>query len=260
MSETTCVLCRVYRPDAEPRFADTVCPADAARIERDLLAIPGLWHRLAYGEGGVVLRRSDPGNTPFGGAAEIPARSMNPAVTGSREAPLPINVDAVDLTGEARATTAATGDARDQIGYLPVTSVLDAWTKHIRAALHPDFHLPACDVANLVDFLHRHLPDALQQLPETLPELAADLRSLGSAMRVILRDVEAPQHPLLGVRCEHCQKISTLVPWSTAEYVECQACGQLYSVAERLAMGKRQLEQVRKPRAVALPALSVSTT
>lgn len=266
MAEPTCVLCPVYRPGRDPRPGPPVCPGDAARLERDLLCLPALWDRLVCGDDPVVderwtevldaagrptgtLRRSDP--TAALGAGDIPARSLNPAVSGSREAPLPINVDVLDLTATARAATPL-GDSRDQIGYLPVTTVLDAWVRHVRDVLHPDFHLPPDTVEQLVKFLHRHLEQTLDELTDVLPELATQLRGLGAAMRVILRDVEPVPQPLLGVRCEHCRTISTLVPWPSGEYTECRTCGQLYTDAERQQLGRRQLAAVRKPRRVCL--------
>jgi hypothetical protein len=266
LSEHVCILCRVYRPDGQPRHAADVCPADRARLERDLLAIPGLFRRVVDGEDPVSdhrwhevvdadgqptgqLRRRDPvaGLLPVGAVA---ARVHQASVTGSRDAPLPIDVDAVDLTAPARSVGAATGDARDQIGYLPVATVLDSWARHFRDCLRPGFRLPRPDVDSLVAFLDRHLLDAVEALPAVLPSFAGDLRALGSALRHILQENEPVPQPLLGVRCRRCRTMSTLVPWPTGEYVECRACGQLYNPADRVALAKEQAADAVRPRTV----------
>lgn len=270
MAEHTCLLCPVYRPDTKPRYADTVCPADRYHLERDLLAVAPLFHRLAAGDEPVFddtwyqhtdtdgkptghWRRRDP-TAAFTGAAPVAARSTKPAVTGTRTAPVPINVDAVDLTAQAR-NAEVTGHPADQIGYLPVATVLDRWCRYIRDAMRPDFHLPGDTVDDLVAALHRDLPDMIRLLPAALAPLAEDLRTLGSVMRAILRDTEPVPHPLLGVRCEHCKKMSTLVPWPTGEYTECAACGQLYNPADLSALTKRQVADLTRPRKVRLDGL-----
>lgn len=265
MPEHVCVLCRFYRPEAEPRHADTVCPGDRLRLERDLLAIAGLfrrvldgddvdgddrWYQPVGGDGEPTgeLRRRDPvaGLLPAG---SIAARVHRPSVTGSREAPLPINVDAVDLTAASRAGV-PTGDPRDQVGFLPVATVLDMWARHFRDCLRPNFHLPKATVEDLVGFLDKHLPDAVAHLPHSLPGFAADLRALGMALRQILRDTDPAPQPLLGVRCGHCKTMSTLVPWPTGEYVECRTCGQLYNPEDRQALAKKQVAVLNRHRDV----------
>jgi hypothetical protein len=265
VAEHTCILCRIYRPDADPRFADTVCQADLLRLERDLLAIPGLFRRVADGDtveaygrwyesvddGGNAtgqLRRCDPvaGLLPAG---TIRARTHQPSVTGSREAPLPINVDAVDLTAAPRAG-AATGDPRDQVGYLSVATVLDGWARYVRNSIVPNFSLPRRDVTHLVRFLHNQLYAMVDELPGALPGLAGDLRGLCAALRHILGDTDPPPQPLLGVRCRHCQTMSTLVPWPDGRYVECRACGQLYNPGDRVALAKEQVADLQRPRHV----------
>jgi hypothetical protein len=260
----------VYRPDTTPRPADTVCPADRYRLERDLLAVARLYHRLDDGEDPIVddcwyeardsqgrptgeWRRRDP-LAVFDGAGAIGARSTKPSVTGTRSAPVPINVDALDLIAPAR-NAAPLGEPGDQIGYLPVATVLDRWCRHVRDVLHPEFHLPKADVDALVDALHRDLDDICDKLPGVLAHLAEDLRALGSAMRVILRETEPVPQPLLGVRCEHCKTMSTLVPWTTGEYTECKACGQLYTPTDREELTRRQLADVRRPRTVRLSGM-----
>lgn len=276
MSEHTCVLCRFYRPNVDARHADDVlCPGDRARLERDLLVIPGLFARVVDGEPVEVdrrwyqpvdgqgrasgqLRRRDPvaATLPVGA---VPARVHRPAVTGTRDTPLPIDVDAVDLTAAPRAA-AVVGDPRDQVGFLPVASVLDGWARHLRDVLHPDFHLPAGTVRDLVAFLHTHLDDAVRTVPAaTLVAFAGDLCALGAALRRILRDSEPVPQPLQGVRCGQCKTIHTLVPWPTGQYVECRSCGQLYNPADRAALAAQQLADVTRPRTITvdgrLPAL-----
>lgn len=267
MSEHLCVLCPVYRPDADARNAETVCRSDRFRLARDVLAVATLYRRLLDGDEPVVdnrryevrdehgrstgaYRAADP-LAVFDGAGAISARSSKPPVSGSRSAPIPINVDAVDLTGAAR-NAPATGSPGDQVGFLPVATVLDGWVRYTRAVLHPDFSLPSNDVDSLVQVLHRDIDDMCDRMPADVVQLATDLKALIAAMRMILRESEPVPQPLLGVRCEHCQKMSTLVPWLTGEYTECAACGQLYTPQDRAELGRRQLAAVRRPRSVRL--------
>ncbi|MET0698940.1 MAG: hypothetical protein ABWY93_04685 [Mycobacterium sp.] len=267
MADHTCVLCRVYRPDGPPRVAEIACPGDRARLHRDVDAIATLYARLAGGDGAVVDDRwyelTDQDGRPLGQwrrrdpvahllpAGDVAARSQNTPITGTRTAPVPINVDAVDLTAPARRALPL-GEPGDQVGYLPVATVLDGWARHVRDWLHPDFHLPPDDVAALSAFLARHLDETIDGLPGVLADLAVDVRALCGAMRVILGEVEPTPQPILGVRCEHCRTISSLVPWPTGEYVECRMCGQLYSSQEREAVAKRQLAAVRRPRRISV--------
>jgi hypothetical protein len=258
-SKHTCVLCTFYHPDTTARPADTVCPGDRARLCRDLLAIPQLFRRVADGEQPLAdqrwyettdengqptgqLRRRDPiaGLLP---AAPTPARVHRLTVTGSRDTALPIDVDAIDLTAPAR-DAQPLGDPRDQIGYLPVATVLDTWVRYVRDQLHPDFHLPDPHVDDLIKFLDTHLEETIEHLPDDLPALAAQLRSLCSALRHILQENDPPPRPLLGVRCGHCLTISSLEPWPSDEYVECRTCGQLYNRADRTALAKQQLKKL----------------
>lgn len=269
MSDHLCVLCPVYRPDTKARYADTVCPPDRHRIERDLLAVGSLYARVVAGDDAVVdetwywaplpprdgaedgqWRRRDP-LAVFDGAGVVAARTMRPVITGTRTAPLPINVDAFDLTAPARAARPV-GELADQIGFLPVASVLDAWVRYIRRYLRPDFRLPGDEVDALVTALHRDLDDICDHLPGVLAQLAGDLRALAAAMRVILRDTEPMPEPLLGLRCGNCRKVSTLVEWPGGQYTECGACGQLYNPADRDSLGKAQLADVLRPRHVRL--------
>lgn len=269
MSDHLCVLCPVYRPDTKPRFADTVCRADRYRIERDLLAVGALYARMIADEEAVVdeqwywmplppkngiaggeWRRREP-LAVFDGAGAVAARTVKPVITGTRVAPIPINVDAFDLTAPARAALPL-GEPGDQIGFLPVASVLDAWARYVRRQLHPDFHLPGDQVDALVAVLHRDLDDVCDRMPDVLPQLACDLRALAAAMRVVLRDTEPVPQPLLGVRCGNCRKMSTLVEWPGGQYTECGACGQLYNPADRDALGKAQVADVFRPRHVRL--------
>lgn len=265
MAEHTCVLCRIYRPDVNPRIAEVVCPGDLLRLERDLLAIPGLFRRVADGDtveadtrwyetvdddGNATgqLRRCDPVASLLPAGA-IRAREHRPSITGSREAPLPINVDAIDLIAAPRAG-AATGDPRDQVGYLPVATVLDGWARHVREHLVPNFRLPRRGVTHLVRFLHNQLYAIVEELPGSLPALAGDLRGLCAALRHILGDTDPAPQPLLGVRCRHCKTMSTLVPWSDGRYVECRTCGQLYNPGDRVALAKEQVAALAQPRHV----------
>ncbi len=267
MTEHVCVLCRVYRPEAEARPAQNVCPGDLARLRRDLLAVPTLFHRVATGDPAEAdtrwyevidehgdatgrLRRRDP-IAALLPAGTVRARTNEPTLTGTREAHLPIDVDAVDLTAPARAAQVG-GEHGDQVGHLSVRTVLDAWVRHVRDRLNPGGPLPDTGVDHLVDYLDKRLDDIVEHCTDQLPQLASDLRLLTSALRQTLHEIDPPPRPLIGVRCEHCRTISTLVPWTSGEYVECQNCGQLYNHADRIAVAREQVADLTRTRTVVL--------
>ncbi|MBF9135339.1 hypothetical protein I0C86_41550 [Plantactinospora sp. S1510] len=120
MSDLTCVLCPVLRPNADARYADRPPADDGCRygFDRLLATLPDLHHRLAMPEPAgydnrwyAVLdqqgrmtgdrRRRDP-LAAFGGAGPVPGRRDSTPVSGSRDRSAPGNLDAVDLVAPAR--------------------------------------------------------------------------------------------------------------------------------------------------------------
>jgi hypothetical protein len=121
-NSTTCVTCPTYRPDADPRIPNypPVCDGDRALLDRHLVDIANLVADLTNDEPAQVdqrryerfiVKKGQPvslGETwadplaNFGGVAPIPSKADQPSVTGSRERPIPIKVNVVDLSAPAR--------------------------------------------------------------------------------------------------------------------------------------------------------------
>jgi hypothetical protein len=98
------------------------------------------------------------------GAALSPGQSGGQRVSGSREAPLPLSVRALDLAGPARREVEGVSDAgRDQAGGWSVAAILDSWARDWAPML--DEPLPRPDVPALVSWLSRHLKWALDEHP-----------------------------------------------------------------------------------------------
>ncbi|GAA0494912.1 hypothetical protein Ade02nite_19510 [Paractinoplanes deccanensis] len=227
-----CVTCPIVRPDTTPRapYHPPVCDGDRRLLDRWLGDIARLHDELAtpepaiiderrherfgvvYFEGGIRhvfsrgLRPSDP-LAALGGSAPINARNGQPAVSGSRERAIPVNVNRLDLTAPARQpnlTRGANGAPHQQhlVPQLkmspnthPVTATFDGRkiTQNVRdreyvrdshgqlvltPTLDDDGHLSAATVLDLwvrdiraQQFTRHRLPDA------TVPELVRWLRA-----------------------------------------------------------------------------------
>lgn len=153
-----CVLCSVYRPDADPRLpedpASQVCNGHQRRLAAELTDIDRLHHMLlnpdpterddrtydaqyrqwdetakawvAHSE----RRRADP-VAAIGGVAPIRARSGQPVVSGSRARAVPVDVDVIDLTAPSRL-----GSVRDTMIPLTVPERVVVHSRRIVAGEH----------------------------------------------------------------------------------------------------------------------------
>jgi hypothetical protein len=99
-----------------------------------------------------------------------------PKVSGSREAPIPIRVDVVDLTLTARNGVVIDGYG-DQTGAQSVATILDQWVRDWRDTLWPDHSLPNPTVVELVGWLRNRLEVACDSHP-AIDEFAAEVRAL----------------------------------------------------------------------------------
>jgi hypothetical protein len=181
-------------------------------------------------------------------------------VSGSREAPLPLVVAALDRAAAARAgsvqdTTVpkvrtwfdmdvcdpdgyffagwhrelardGNGDtlwvaAHDQDGPLSVATVLDSWARDWAETL--DLPLPAPDVPALVSWLSRHLPLAIHRHP-AIDEFAAEVTSTLYAVRALLNVSKAPIY--LADACPSCT-VAALKRFPGEMEVECGNCHQV---------------------------------
>jgi hypothetical protein len=186
-----------------------VCPGCTHRIACDLHDIADLYARISL--------RPVTGNT-------------GPRVSGSREAPLPLRVDALDLTMPARGGTVHDLHG-DQTGHIAVASVLDQWIDDWRDHRGKGERRPEPPtVIVLVGWLSVRLDDACGDHP-AVDEFAADMRRLRRVLRMVVGDGPArperlpapcPACDLLaltrdhdGVRCRACERW-----WSEGQYAE----------------------------------------
>jgi hypothetical protein len=152
-------------------------------------------------------------------------------VTGSREAPVPVNIDAVDLSAHARNAT-ATEEAKehpeDQIGQVAVASILDQWARDWRDEMAFAQSLPVPTVPELARFLANRCEWAADRHP-AVDEFAAEMARLRAILRGVLGLSEPPAEFCDGVVCRKCDRYAL---YRESDYVECDHCGLLYSEAE----------------------------
>src|SRR5690606_34873509 len=164
---TGCVVCqRAGRIPHRP----PVCEGCRTKLAGWLREIPALYARL------------DP----------QPSKTGGEKVSGSRTPPVPPDLDVVDLTSPARPGSsavkwsgrwAALGGDPDQIGHLPVATVLDFWVRDwIANDWCPGDHLPLPVVATLAGWLETRVDTACDYHP-SIDEFAADIRRIHTTLR-----------------------------------------------------------------------------
>jgi hypothetical protein len=204
------MICAVgQHPDREVE-ASQVCAGCIHRIACDLRDVADLYVRIS-------LR-------PAAGAA-------GPRVSGSREAPLPLHLDALDLTMPARAEglTAAgrepdPGGVPLQVGYLSVASVLDLWVRDWRETRQRGEGLPAPTAVILADWLGKRLDWACAEHP-AIAEFAGEIRQLRSTLHALTGD--SPARPeRLPAPCPGCDLLALIRDHAG---VRCRACGEWWT-------------------------------
>jgi hypothetical protein len=260
----TCVTCPIIRPDSEPRrpHQPPVCDGDRRLIHRWLGDIANLIADLSnpeppifdqrrherfgivYFEGGIRhifskgLKPSDPVSV-LGGVAPVNSRSRQPAVTGSRERPIPINVAALDLKASAKViNTTGASWPEDQTGHLSAATVLDEWVRNIRAHLYPDHHLPPATVDELVLWLRTSTGDERTRIDDAcdhydqVADFAAAVKHLRGALRSAAGQSEPRPEPCIGVACPRCD-LRALMTCPEDDYrAQCASCGTLLTEEE----------------------------
>jgi hypothetical protein len=163
--------------------------------------------------------------------AMLPATDGGQRVSGSREAPLPLAVDALDLTLPARAATVHDPHG-DQHGHQPVATILDTWVRDW--AGHRREHLPEPTVAILAGWLRDRTEWACDQHP-AVDEYADELRGLVRTLRIITGTARLVVR--LPTPCPDCDLLS-LIRQDGADHVECTQCRRLWTEDEyrRLAV------------------------
>lgn len=200
-----CVVCQ--HPDRQVETGQ-VCPGCAHRTACDLRDIADLYAQISL---------------------EPSISAAGPRVSGSREAPLPLRVDALDLTMPARAGTIH-DEHGDQCGHIAAASILDSWVDDWRSHRGKGEGRPLPTVVILADWLGVRLADACQDHP-AIGAFADDMRRLRRALRAVIGDgpvrperlpAPCPGCDLLalvrdhdGVRCRNCRGW-----WTFEQYTE----------------------------------------
>jgi hypothetical protein len=199
-----CVICQ--RRDAERPM---VCDGDRQWLDRTLVEIADLYPRLED--------------------ELMPGQSQTQRVSGSREAPLPLRVEPLDLTMPARAAEPSDEARRwpeDQLGDLSVASRLDSWVSDWRGRIDGGNTRPAPTVVELVRWLRIWLERACDQHP-AIDEFAAEIKDLRRSLRQVVGINEIrPEH--LDVPCRRCDLLA-LSRSPGDDWVECGGCGDLLS-------------------------------
>lgn len=224
---TLCVICG----RREPR-AGLVCDADFSRVRADLAEIPDLHADLP--------------------AALIPERGAGQAVTGSREAPLPIRLDVVDLALPAR--HAPVRDWwQDQTGYLSVATVLDSWALDWLGTRAQGECRPEPRVQTLAGWLDARLPWACDY-HHAVDEFARDLSDLTAALRAIVGEATDREYlgpcPVMRASGHPCGGRLSGSPW--VEVVECPRCSTRWERRKWLLLGaaiQQQQAEMSQPHA-----------
>jgi hypothetical protein len=184
-----------------------------------------------------------------------PGRGNSQRVTGSREMPLPLNVDVLDLTGPAREHVASDHArlwAEDQTGHAAIAYQLDQWARDwISYDWCRSDHLPLPTVPELAAWLARHCDDACDH-HGAVDDFAGEIRDLHGAMRAYIpRMVERDEPPPRGrpeprtAPCRGCDLFS-LWWWPSDERVRCDNCEVVMTEDEYAAWAKLVLAGLKR--------------
>ena len=136
------------------------------------------------------------------GAFLEPGTTAVQRVSGSREAPLPLRVDALDLAAPAR-VVAIRGYFDDQMGEISVATVLDSWVRDWIDVRDRGENLPVPVVARLGNWLSMRLDWACMDHP-AIDEYSDEIGSLWYALRRTTGDMPPKPEPCGGVPCKRC--------------------------------------------------------
>lgn len=220
-----CVVCQKRQAD-RPQV-DEGCRRRVADNLRELVD--------AY----AVLGHHDPVSMDAG---PVRGQTGSAPVSGSREAPVPVSLDEVDLTLPANQGSRAPharavlglGDpsglweADDQTGYLSVATELDTWVRDwITYSWCPGDHLPVPTVVTLADWLGKRLDVACDR-HEGIDDFAGDIyRLLRQCQRIVgersdlKRIGECPEEFDDGSTCGNALYVH---PYT--DVIECRRCGR----------------------------------
>lgn len=173
-------------------------------------------------------------------AGAIAGQSSAPRVKGSREAPVPISLDRVDLLSDAHALNlvkAYDPDAEewrvphpeDQIGHLSAATVLDGW-----CAMFAEERRESVPTPRPAD-QSRWLLDRLDELFKH-PAIDEAAKEVGDLWHVLRRacGLTTPKPEICqGIPCRSIEcDLKTLVRLPGSQFIECSSCGNLLTEDE----------------------------
>lgn len=237
LDDCTNAQCRGCRP----RYAESgiVCNSDRTRIAAELDDIPQLHAEMeadadpADRTPWTVVQHNVP--VPTTNPAQVPAWIPGPGrtepgrddvarllpmgmtrsgrnggkVSGSRQAPIPVNVDRVDLLLPARPQTrrlyarGVLGIDTDQTGHLSLSTELQSCVEEWIAWRGKGERAPQPTVPELARWLADRLDDAMDAFPG-IDDFARDIAEYRATMRHILELNKAPREMLIAVECKAC--------------------------------------------------------
>jgi hypothetical protein len=260
MSQTTCVLCRVYRPKLEAHYPDRAqtCDYGRRRLERDRMDVLTMYRRLAEQDEELVGTRDTADGLPKDPIAALmpmantPGRSKKPSVSGSKERQLPINVEVVDLLRDASWREPSVHE--DQVGTLSIATVLHGWANYWRLSVEGSVSPLPLRVPDLMKWIGYRLARFADEDPE-IWRFAETLIGLKGQLRSALGEQTPKPEVMWGVRCRRCDTVSTLVldPDDPDRYRECsnEQCGLLMTEDEYKAWLIEIVETMRRDRLAA---------
>lgn len=225
---TVCDPCRLWLPGVvgDIRILAEQLATPEAQV-RDVRLAPvrdpdAPAYALRDAAGRLVLRWRDPVAHAHP-AGPVPGANPQPRVSASHEAPIPINVGAVDLMLPARA-----GSLRGD-GEVSLATALEAWVRHwiwIRAAAERQ-------PAPTVPVMTRWLGDRVGWACDSYPEVAVFtewMRWYRTALRRALGQSERSEYRR-GVSCPKCGQ-RALWRRNGEEWTTCAACSAMLSPDE----------------------------
>lgn len=209
MTEHRCCVCPQLRP-GEPRHYERphVCDGCRARLAALLTEV---------GDNTALLPRE-----------LTPGASSEQRVSGSREAPLPFRVDALDLLMPAHTGTVHDTHG-DQIGYLSVATILNLWARDWCDVRGRGERHPPPVVVELVAWLGNRTEWACDH-HGAVDEYAAELSTLARVLRHIVEPTDPRPQLCHGVPCRRCDLLSLYRSTDGTGDVECHnpECRTMY--------------------------------
>ncbi len=239
--------CKGCRPRATER--GLVCNSNRTGISVELGEIPALyarlgeepdpvdhqdWVRLPVPTSDPVLLRPWYWERPGHEAEDVLARLLpmgivrsggQAPVSGTRERPVPANLERLDLAADSRARFRGVFGP-DQVGHVAVATELATWVRIWREDMFADHSLPPSEVPELVRWLSDRLHDACDAHP-AIDDFAADVHRIRHALRRALGLTSGLPEKCRGVQCRACDRMNTL--YREGGLVQCKWCGLNYS-------------------------------